>query len=341
MRKIVVSRPGGHAALALVEEADPRPGPGQVRVRVRAIGVNYADCLVRMGCYPAAKGLYPIIPGFEFSGVVEEVGPGVSDFALGERVFGISRFGAYASQVVADRRQLWPCPEGWNFEECAAFPAVYLTAYHGLFKAARVEAGETVLIHSAAGGVGTALLQLSRIAGLRAVAVVGSGRKAFLCRELGAAAVIDKSSQRLWPEAEVLSPGGYEAIFDANGLSTLREGYKHLAPSGRLVVYGFADFFPRGKALPSWPRLAWSYLRVPRFSPFGMTALNRGVVGFNVIYLFDRLDWAGQAMKELLGWIGEGRIKKVPLTVFPMEEAGKAHEALESGATTGKLVLTA
>lgn len=338
---MIVRKTGGYEALELVENPDPEPGPGQIRVRVRAIGVNFADAIVRMGYYEAAKGLYPIVPGFEYSGTVDKLGSGSSAFRLGDRVFGITRFGGYTSSIVVSEKQLWLCPEGWDFPECAGFPAVFLTAYVGLFRVAKVEAGETVLVHSAAGGVGTALLQLSRIKGCRAVGVVGSAHKKDLCLELGASAVIDRSTQDLWKEAERASPGGYDAIFDANGVSTMRTGYEHLAQGGRLVVYGFAEIFPRGAAKPSLARLAWNYLRVPRFSPLEMTGKNRGVAGFNVIYMFQKLDMAQRAMSEMLGWIKEGRIRKVPVTLFPLEKAAEAHRALESGSTTGKLVLTA
>jgi len=341
MKRILVRRPGGHEALELVEEPEPQAGPGLVLVRVRATGVNYADCMVRMGYYEAAKGKYPLTPGFEFAGTVDAVGAGVRTLRPGDRVLGISRFGGYASAVAVAENQLWPCPEGWDLEECAGFPAVFLTAYHALFKVAKVEAGETVLVHSAAGGVGTALLQLSRIAGCRPIGVVGAARKAELCLSLGAEAVIDRSTQDLWPEAERLAPGGYDAVFDANGVRTLREGFKRLSPGGRLVVYGFAEIMPRGRGNPGLARLAWNYLRVPRFSPLEMTAANRAVMGFNVVFLFHKLELAERGMREMLGWVREGRIRKVPVTTFPLEKAAQAHAALESGATIGKLVLTA
>ncbi|MFH1724515.1 MAG: zinc-binding dehydrogenase [Elusimicrobiota bacterium] len=340
MRRIVVREPGGHGALELIEEPEPAPGPGQVRVRVRAAGVNYADCLVRMGLYGAAKGRYPLTPGFEFAGVVDAAGDGAAAFRKGDRVFGITRFGGYADSIVAGEDRLWPCPEGWDFPECAAFPAVFLTAHYGLFRVAKIEAGETVLVHSAAGGAGTALLQLAAVAGCRAVAVVGAAHKAALCREMGATVVV-RSGSGWWAEVDRAAPGGFDAVFDANGVSTLRPGYERLAAGGRLVVYGFAEIMPRGRDRPGRAALAWNRLRVPRFSPFEMTSANRAVMGFNVVYLFHKLDLARRAMEELLGWVRQGSIRKVPVTGFPLERAAEAHRAIESGRTTGKLVLTA
>lgn len=307
-------------------------------MKVAAAGVNYADVVVRMGYYEAAKGLLPITPGFEFAGTVDAVGPGAAGLREGDKVLGIARFGAYAESLIVESRQLWPLPASWSFKDGAAFPAVFLTAYYGLFKTARVEPAERVLVHSAAGGVGGALLQLCKVAGCPSVAVVGASHKADLCRKLGASAVIDRSTQDLWTEADKQAPRGYDAIFDANGVATLREGYKRLAPGGRLVIYGFADMLPRGVAKPSLLRLATNWLRVPRFS--ALEFHNRAVMGFNVVYLFDKLDLAGEAMTRMLEWARQGRLQRAPVTAFPVEKVAEAHRALESGTTQGKLVLT-
>jgi synaptic vesicle membrane protein VAT-1 len=309
---------------------------GGVRVRVRAAGINFADLMVRLGFYEAAKSLYPMTPGFEFAGVVAESRS--SRWKPGDEVLGITRFGAYAEELSVDERQLWALPAGWTFEQAAALPAVQLTAYYGLFRAARVLPEETVLVHSAAGGAGGAFLAQAKAAGCRAVAVVGGAHKAELCRTLGADAVIVRAEQDLWKEAERLAPKGYDAIFDANGVSTLREGYKRLAPGGRLVVYGFAEILPRGGSLNP-VTLAYNYLSVPKFSPLHMTGANRGVLGFNVVYLFDRLDLAGQAMRQVLAWVAEKKIPKPPVKAFPWRDVAQAHQLLSEGQTTGKLVL--
>lgn len=341
MKRIVIETPGGHDAIQCVQESDPAPAAGEVLVAVHAAGVNYADCMVRMGYYSAAKGRYPITPGFEFSGEVQEAGAGVSNFKKGDRVFGITRFGGYTDRICADARLLWQCPDGWDFADCAGLPAVFLTAHYGLHRSARVEAGETVLIHSAAGGAGAAFIQLAQIAGCRTVGVVGAAHKAAYVRDLGCERVIVRSQEDLWDAAEAAAPNGYDVIFDSNGVRTLAEGYKRLAPGGRLVVYGFAELMPRGKDAPSRLSLAWNYLRVPTFNPLEMTGRNRGVLGFNVVYLFDRVELAQKGMKDILGWIAEGKIQKCPVTQFPLERAAQAHAALESGTTQGKLILTA
>ncbi|MDE2292340.1 MAG: zinc-binding dehydrogenase [Elusimicrobia bacterium] len=340
MRRVVVNRPGGHRALEFLEEREPAVGTGQVRVRVRAAGVNYADCVVRMGHYEAAKGRYPITPGFEFAGEVDGVSAGAG-FKNGERVVGITRFGGYSSSLAVDAAQLWRVPEGWSFEQAAAFPAVHLTAWYALHRVARVHAGETVLVHSAAGGVGTALVQLAAAAGCPSVAVVGSPEKAALPRELGAAAVVVRDRKgAFWKEVDEAAPHGFDAVFDANGVTTLRPGYDRLAPGGMLVVYGFADMLPRGRDRAGWLGLAMRYARVPRFNPFELTKLNRAVAGFNVVYLFNKPELAGHAMGEMLALVRQGKLRPPKVTAFPAERVADAHRALESGSTTGKLVLT-
>ncbi|MFI5362460.1 MAG: zinc-binding dehydrogenase [Elusimicrobiota bacterium] len=338
MKRIVVRKPGGHEALELAEEADPTPGAGQVRVLVHAAGVNYADVVVREGHYEAAKGHYPITPGFEFAGVVDAVGPGVVEFKVADRVFGFTRFGGCSSIQIAEPGRLRLMPDGWDFAECAALPAVHFTAYHGLFKVAKVERGETVLIHSAAGGAGTAFLQQAKLAGVRAIAVVGSAKKESVAKDFGADAVVVRGPN-LWADLDRAAPEGFDAIFDANGITTLKPGFERLKLGGRLVVYGFAEIFSRGRRA-SYLELAKNWLRVPKFSPLDLTASNRAVMGFNVVFLTDKASLAKDGFDAIARWARSGELRKPPITSFPFEKVADAHRALESGETVGKLVLT-
>ncbi len=341
VRKVVVHAPGGFDELRIETHPDVDPGPGEVRVAVEAAGVNYADCVVRMGLYESAKKYvgWPITPGFEFAGRVDAVGDGAEGLAPGAEVFGVTRFGAYASSVVVPRRQVFPRPAACTVEEAAAFPAVHLTAWYALFELAHPRPGSTLLVHSAAGGVGGALVQLGKIAGCRVVGVVGASHKLEVARALGADAVIDKSREDPWREAERHAPGGYDVVLDANVVSTLRGSYEHLAPGGRLVVYGFHSMLPRGRGTPRWTKLAWDWARTPRFDPIRLTGANRSVMAFNLSYLFDRTDLLDEAMTRLLGWLAEGRLRPPRITRFAFDRVADAHRALESGETTGKLVL--
>lgn len=338
MKRILVRKPGGHDALELVEEKDPTPGAGQIRVRTKAAGINFADTIVREGYYEAAKGKYPITPGFEFAGVVDGVGRDVKGFKDGDPVVGFTKFGGYSSVQIAEPIQIRPMPRGWEFTDAAAIPGVNLTAYHGLFKVARVEKGETVLVHSAAGGVGTALLQQCRIAGCRAVGVVGSEKKIKVAKEFGAEHVILKG-KGMWEALDQAVPEGIDVSFDANGVTTLKPAWKRLKVGGRLVVYGFAEILQRGDR-PSLPRMAWNYVRVPRFSPLDMTTTNRSLIGFNIVFLTEKLELARDSFDAVIRWADEGKLKQVPVTTFPIEKTADAHRAIESGTTVGKVVLT-
>ena len=343
MRKIVIERPGGYRRLTLREFPTPTPGENEVLVEVSAAGVNFADVIIRLGLYRSAKEFvgWPITPGFEFSGRVSACGPNVSDLAPEASVFGVTRFGAYASHVCVPRHQVFSISESSKFtaDDWAAFPTVFLTAYHGLFHHFLVRPGMKVLIHSAAGGVGGALLQLGKIAGCEMVGVVGSSHKVKTALDLGAERVIDKSRDNLWTKAGEISRDGFDVVFDGNGPSTLRQSYRHLAPTGKLVAYGFHSFFSKRGGSLNYLKLLLQYLRLPRWNPLEMTNDNKSVISFNLSYLFHRSDLLGEAMEHLVTWVEEGRIKPAPLQRFPLEKVADAHRTLESGVTVGKLIL--
>ena len=339
--RIVIHAAGGYDRLTLERGARPAVGPGEVRVDVRAIGVNYADVIVRMGLYSSARQYvgWPITPGFEVSGVIGAVGEGVRDVAVGDEVVAVTRFGGYASHVVVDRAQVWRKPAGVTFEQAAAMPAVYMTAWYALFELAHPRRGARVLIHSAAGGVGGALIQLAKVRGCEVTGVVGASAKTTSARALGADHVIDKSTQELWREARRIAPDGYDVILDANGVSTLGGSYAHLRRTGKLVVYGFHSMLPKQGGKPSWKKLAVDWLRTPRFSPLDMTDASKSVLAFNLSYLFDRDDLMQDGMRAILGWLDAATIVPPPVTTYPLAEVARAHADIESGKTVGKLVL--
>jgi synaptic vesicle membrane protein VAT-1 len=339
--RVVIHGAGGYDQLKLERAPVAAPRDNQVRVDVRAIGVNYADTIVRMGLYSSARHYvgWPITPGFEVSGVVGAIGEGVRDLAVGDAVIAVTRFGGYSSHVVVDRAQIWAKPAALSFEQAAALPAVYMTAWFALYELAHPRRGAKVLVHSAAGGVGGALLQLARLRGAEVVGVVGAASKVASARALGAAHVIDKSTQDLWREARRLAPEGYDVILDANGVSTLGASYAHLRRAGKLVVYGFHSMLPKTGGKPRWPKLALDWLRTPRFSPLDMTEASKSVLAFNLSYLFDRDDFMQEGMRDLLGWLADGAVVPPPVTTYPLADVARAHADIESGKTIGKLVL--
>ena len=341
MQKIVVHSAGGHDRLKLERGPIPVPSASEVRIDVRAIGVNYADAIVRMGLYASAKEYvgWPITPGFEVAGVIGAVGRDVTDLAVGDEVFAVTRFGGYSTHVVVARHQVFRRPAKLTMAQAAALPAVYMTAWYALFELAHPRRGHKVLVHSAAGGVGGALVQMAKIAGCEVTGVVGKSNKVATATASGADHVIDKSTQDLWREAKRFAPEGYDLILDANGVSTLGQSYKHLRRAGKLVVYGFHSMMPTTGGRPNWAKLALDYVRTPRFNPLDMTNASHSVLAFNLSYLFDRTDLMAEGIGQILGWIEAGTLQAPPVVTYPLAEVARAHADIESGRTVGKLVL--
>jgi len=342
MRKVVIHAAGGHDRLKLEEHPDPVASEGEVVVRVAAAGVNFADTAVRMGLYDSAKEFvgWPITPGFEVAGDVLAVGAGVTRFKTGDRVLAVTLFGGYSSRVVVPQHQVFACPKDLEFAQAAGLPAVFLTAYYALFELCKLRPGATVLVHSAAGGVGGSLLQLCKHAGIDTVGIVGGSKKIETAQRMGATHVIDKSSEDLWARAGEIAPKGYDVVLDANGAETLKQSYQHVKSAGRLVVYGFHTMMPRAGGKPNWLRLAYDFLRTPRFNPFDMLAHNKSVMAFNLSYLFNETALLEEAMGHTLGLFEQGKLVLPDVTRFSVEKVAEAHQAIESGTTVGKLVLT-
>jgi NADPH:quinone reductase-like Zn-dependent oxidoreductase len=342
LKKIVIHKAGGYERLVLEEHPDLKVGTGEVLISVEAAGVNYADCCVRWGVYESAKKYvgWPITPGFEVAGKIAAIGSGVTKFKVGDPAMAVTFFNGYASQVKVAERHAFPLPQGFSMAEAAGFPSVYMTAYHALHQIVRIRAGGTILVHSAAGGVGTALLQLAKLAGLKSVAVVGASHKVEVAKKFGANEVIDKSKADLWSEAKRLAPDGYDAVFDANGAETLKESYAQLVPTGKLVAYGSHTMLPKEGGRLDYLKLVTGYFKLPRFNPLNLLSDNKTVVGFNLSFLFSRDDLLSEGMDALFAGVKSGKILPPAVSLFPLAEVGKAHAAIESGKTVGKLILT-
>ncbi len=336
--RVVIPRVGGPEVLR-VEPFEPAPpGPGEVAVEVHAAGVNFADLFCRLGLYAAAPPR-PFVPGFEVAGEVAAVGPGVTAPRAGERVLGVLRFGGCATRATLPAEWTRPLPAGWSFADGAAFPVAFLTAWYGLIHQGRLARGETTVIHSAAGGVGSAACQLAHHAGARVIGTVGSEGKRAAARAAGADDVVVSPRYDVWPAIDRLTAGhGVDLILDAVGGRGLGEGYRRLRPMGRLVVYGFADLMPQG-GIRNWPALAWRRWRTPRFDPLEMTGTNRAVIGFNLVYLFDRAEPLARGFDALLELARAGALRPVVGARVPFERAADAHRLLQSRASTGKVVL--
>lgn len=339
-RRIVIDRPGGYEALGLVEDSLSAPGQGEVAIAVEAAGVNYADGIIRMGLYASAKELhgYPITPGFEVAGRVIETGQGVEDLSPGEPVMALTLFGGYTSRIHLERRRVFRIPGALSIEQAATLPTVFLTAWFMVHQQLHPRRGERWLVHSAAGGVGQAVAQLGRLAGCEVIGVVGQSDKIEAARTAGCHAVIDKSREPLWRRAEALAPGGFDAIFDANGVATLADSYAHLKPTGRLLIYGFATMLPKNGRL-NWLKLGWDWLRTPRFNPLSMTQQNKSVLACNLSFLSSEAERLMEGMDWLLSRFASGELQPLPLTRFDLADAARAQQHIESGRSVGKLVL--
>ena len=223
----------------------------------------------------------------------------------------VSRFGGYATRVVVPEHQVFALPERLSVTEAAGMPAVYLTAWYALCELCRLRPGMKLLVHSAAGGVGGALLQIARLSGCTAVGVVRGAHKVESATQLGASVVIDKGAEDLWAEAERHAPGGYDIVLDANGVETLGKSYQHTASGGRLVIYGFATMMSRDADKPSYPKLAGDWRRTPRFNPLDLCNQNKSVLAST-----SRTSPAQGPARRGHGWAGrlggEGKVVASP-----------------------------
>jgi len=334
LRRVRIHRPGGWRQLAVEPFESAEPPPGQVRVRVRAIGVNFADTLVRMGVYAPARHYagWPITPGFEVAGEIDAVGPGLdASVLMGRRVVALTRFGAYAESVCVDHDLAFALPLGWTMALGAGFAVAALTARHAL-DLADAPAGARVLVHSAAGGVGHWLVQLATRAGLEVTGTVGDPAKRAGVLAGGARHCLVRGGAE-----DRACATRFRAVFDAQGPSSWRHSSARLAPMGRLVVYGAHGLTGGGGV--RWLRAALELARRPRFDALRLCADNRGVLGFNLAYLFDERAAIGAAMAELIALVDGCAVSPPPITTLPFTDVAEAHRRLESGRTVGKLVL--
>lgn len=337
----MIHKAGSYDQLSIEPFEPSDPGPKEIQVKVIATGINYADVCVRWGIYASAKEYvgWPICPGFEFSGIIIKKGEAVSKFEIGDAVFGVNRFFSYASHVTIPEDQVFKKPESMTHEQAAGFPAVFLTAYHALFQLVVIQPKSTILIHSAAGGVGSALVQLSKSMGFGVVGIVGNPKKKDYVLSLCADHVISKKEEKWKLKANQLVDKGFDIVLDANGVETLQDSFDILAPMGKLICYGFHTMLPKDKGRLNWFKLALNYLKTPKFNPLNMTTQNKSLVTFNLSFLFEHNNLLQEAMKTLLELLETRKIKAPFVQTFPFEKVADAHRALESGNTIGKLVL--
>jgi NADPH:quinone reductase-like Zn-dependent oxidoreductase len=334
VKQLVIARHGGPDVLEIREAPEPALTPGGVRIRVRAAGLNFSDILARQGLYPDAPKP-PCTTGYEVAGVVEAVAPGVETPGPGDRVVATTRFGGQSEIVVVPAARVFPLPAGWSFEEGAALPVVYLTAHHMLVRVAAARPGESVLVHAAAGGVGLAVAELGKILQLRVIGLCSAAKHEVL-RRYGVEPLDGRDPR--WPEAvRRAAPGGVDVILDAVGGDSWRQGYRLLAPGGRVVCFGASPLSrPGGRHLLA---ALWQLLRFPRFGPLALMSDNRTVAGVNIGHLWDRDAMMRPQIAALLRYAAEGRIKPRVDRAFPLADAAAAHRYIQERKNVGKVVL--
>ena len=337
MRAIWITKYGGPEVLQVREEPDPTPGPGEVRVRARAVGLNFAEVTARQGLYPDAPKA-PCVVGYEGAGVVDAIGEGVTRCKPGQRVLFMSRFGGHADVVAVPEAQVVPMPDDMSFEHGAALPVNYITAYHMLFVVRRIKPGDRVLVHMAAGGVGTAVLQLCRTVDSVTTIGTASAKKHEYARRNGCDHVIDYHSVDYVREVRRLTNGkGVDLVLDALGGPDWKKGYSLLAPGGLLIAFGLANAFGPGKR--NLLHAATQVLKQPLFHCMKLMNENRAVAGVNMGHLWEQLELLTGQADALLALYRGGRIKPHVCGVYPFSRAGEAHRELEHGRNLGKIVL--
>ena len=337
MRAVWITKPGGPEALEVRETADPEPGPGQVRVRVSAAGLNFADVMAAQGLYPDTPKL-PCVVGYEVAGVVDALGERTQDHAAGQRVLAMTRFGGHADVVCVPAEQVLAIPDAMSFEEAAAVPVNYLTAYRMLFRVAGVRPGERVLVHMAAGGVGMAVLQLCRTVDDLKVFGTASAAKHEVLRAEGCAHPIDYHATDYAAEVRRLTGGeGVDIVLDPLGGNDWRKGLKLLRPGGRLVAYGFANLASGPRRRPA--HMAAQVAGIPLLTPLQLMNQNRTVSGVNIGRLWGEIAALRDELQAVLALWGQGRIKPHIDRAYPFAEAAAAHRRILRRQNIGKILL--
>ena len=321
--------------LRLETDTLPPPAPHEVTVAVRTIGLNFADVFAIWGLYSATpKGVFT--PGLEYAGEIIAVGSAVTERRVGERVMGVTRFGGYTTHLNSDHRYVLPVPADWTDAQGAAYLVQGLTAYYGLLKLGNLQRGDTVLIHSAAGGVGTLAARIARHYDAYLIGTVGRAAKVDYCRANGYHDVIVRGEDFGAQLDAALGERELRLIMECIGGEVLKAGYDRLGPEGRSVVYGSARY-AQAKDKPSKLKLIWQFLRRPKIDPQDMIHLNKGILGFNLIYLYERVEF----MHELLGEMARLDLEAPTVgSTFSFAQLPDAVRRFSTGETVGKVIVT-
>lgn len=336
MKAASIRRTGPPESLEYGEEALPKAEAGEVRIRVHRAGVNFADILARQGIYPDAPKI-PFVPGYEVSGVVDLVGPGVEWFRGGERVAAFTRFGGYAEWAVAKAPFVVPLPDGIDFAVGAAVPVNFVTAYHCLFHTGTLFPGDRVLVHAAAGGVGLAAVQMAKGAGAVVFGTAGSAEKVAFLSTFGVDYPIDYLAGDFVSAVRTATGGeGVDVVLDSIGGQMLARDLRVLRPGGRIVSLGLAAAAGKNKAL-----VLRELMGAPRLQPIKLLESSRGFFGVNILRIFDHRPALGSVLlRTVFDVVAAGKARPVIAGEIPLDRAAEAHRLLQERSTIGKVLLT-
>jgi NADPH:quinone reductase-like Zn-dependent oxidoreductase len=336
MRAIVTTRNGGVEVLEVQERPDLHAGNDQVVIAVKAAGLNFADILARQGLYPDGPAK-PCVMGYEVSGVVQSVGSGVDSSIVGKSVVAMTRFGGQAEQVIVPVNQIFEKTESLSYEQAAAVPVNYLTAYALLVVMGGLHASESVLIHNAGGGVGLAALDIAKKIGAVTYGTASPSKHQFL-KERGLDHPIDYRNQDWFPVLMDLTNGrGVELVMDPIGGSHWKKSYRALRHTGRLGMFGVSTASANG--LKGKLAMLKAAVQTPWFHPFALLNRNRGVFGLNLGHLWHEPEKVAKWVEVLMGGIEEGWVRPHVDRSFSFAEVRAAHAHMEGRQNIGKVVL--
>ena len=320
MKAIQINETGGPEVLKLAELPIPQPGPGQVLIRVEAVGVNFIEIYFRKGIYKAAL---PLTPGSEAAGTVEELGPGVTGFTTGDAVASVGVLGSYAEYALVPAASLIKVPAGLSMQQAAAALLQGMTAHYLAYSTFPLKAGETILVHAGAGGVGLLLTQIASRLGARVITTVSTAQKAKLSREAGASDVILYTKQDFEAEVKRLTKNkGVDVVYDSVGKTTFESSLNCLRPRGLLVLFGASS----GPVPP---------FDLIQLSGKGSLFITRPTL-WHYVATREELEWRAG---DVLGWAAKGELKLRTEHLYPLSEAAQAQTDLETRKTTGKILL--
>ncbi len=342
MKAVLLRRHGGPEVLRISDVPAPSPSPGQVVVGVETVGINYAEVLSRKGLYGWAPRL-PYVLGMEACGRIEEVGAGVEERRIGERVIVGAQSGCYAERIVVPAAQALPAVEGYSLEENAAFAVNYMTAWVSFMEMARLRPTDRVLITAAAGGVGTAAVQLAKAFGCTVYAAPRSDAKLGVPRDLGSDLAVSYGEPGFADRvraaagaADTNAPPGVDVVLEVVGGRVFRDSLDLLAPFGRIVVVGFASY-----QLRWWNPMSWwrTWRDMPRADVAGLAIASRGVLASHIGYLFKDPERMLRVWSELTTFVTDHAIRPVVGATFAFDEIAEAHRLMESRRSIGKIVV--